>query len=89
MAHYLHQVAGEEVLATLWLNLLNGPRRALCELAHIDPKVGEQFQWKLLPVDHRVRLVRAMQALAEISVDCAVALQLARDALERPHARSN
>lgn len=81
MAHYLHRVTGEKVMEELWFNLLQRPRRALCELAHIDAPL-EQFSWPRIPVDDRVRLVRAMHAMAEISVDCAVALELARNALE-------
>jgi hypothetical protein len=82
MAHYLHQVAGAAALETLWFNLLDSPRRALCELAHIDPNIGTQYNWKLIPVEYRVRLIRAMKALSEISVDCAVALEIARNTLE-------
>lgn len=83
--HYLQRVAGEKVMEELWFNLLNGPRRALCALAHIDAPL-EQLSWQRISVAHRVSLVRAMHAMAEISVDCAVAMQLARDALERSDA---
>lgn len=78
MANKVDPIAHEAILAELWFNMLRGPRRALAELAYLDPDALERVQWQSMPVDSRMRLVRAMRVLAEISIDCAIALERAQ-----------
>jgi len=74
-------MSADDPLADLWWNLLEAQRRALCELAYLDPHVADVYIWAELPVDARVRLVRAMRLLSELSMDCAHALEHTRSAL--------
>lgn len=71
----------ESPLAALWINLLPSGRRALCALAGLPAPVIDEWCWQRLPTADRMRLVRAMYTLAQVSIDCANALAAAGAAL--------
>jgi hypothetical protein len=81
MAQKSEPLAHADELAEMWRNLLLMHRRALLELAHASGL--EHHEWGDLSVDIRMRLVRAMRALTELAVDCAVVLERAKLALDR------
>jgi hypothetical protein len=82
MAQKSEPLAHADELAELWNNLLCSQRRALLVLSYGNADLEREL-WQELPTDARMRLVRAMRALTDLAVDCAVALERAKAALER------
>lgn len=81
MAQKTEPLAHADELAELWNNLLRCQRGALLVLSYVDLGL-ESRRWQDLPTDARMRLVRAMRALTELAVDCAVTLERAKAALD-------
>lgn len=80
------QAAVDELMSDLWFNLLKGPRRALCEIAYMDPAIGDRMHWQALTVDQRMQLVRAMRSMVDICIDCSTTLEAVRAKLEASRA---
>lgn len=75
------ELAHERLLEVLWFNMTSAPRRALCALVYIEDDYT-RTPWASIPVADRVRLIRSMRLLAELSADCARTLERAHALVE-------
>lgn len=73
-------------LADFWFWLPVNDRRVLCAAGHVDV-ANVELRWPDISSENRVKIIRGMNGLAQLAMDCAVALSSAREQLNK-HARS-
>lgn len=73
-------------LADFWYWLPVNDKRVLCAAGHVDA-ANVDLRWPDIPTEKRVAIIRGMNSLAQLTIDCAVALHSAREQLNK-HARS-
>lgn len=70
-------------IADAWFWLEKRERRALLALCLMPPDL-ETCRWRDFSIDQRTAIVRTMRELADLTLACADALDLARAALNDP-----
>lgn len=73
-------------LADFWYWLPVNDRRVLCAAGYVDV-ANVELRWSDISSENRVKIIRGMNGLAQLALDCAVALHSAREQLNKHSAR--